>query len=288
MIDIRQPAYQDIAQDRHARVWRGYERVKPRLGTLRSLSWPAYLWANAYLSPFDYEADVLLDLGGGTGNFAALFHGRVRRIIVLDLVLDPLLAITDPDIVRVQGDILRLPLADQAVTKIIFSDVMEHFLPEHVPAVLAEISRILADQGTVFVNTSCYGFYLRRYFYRLLGRPEQGRLDWADLKDGHFNRFTHQEMLTLFQEAGLRVLDYRFLKQFFQPLPQIAKHFWGRRRGGPEREALAEEDNLGAATRSGRRGQQFWQAAVNLWSMLDPLLLGKMAGGAVFYKLQKA
>jgi predicted SAM-dependent methyltransferase len=188
-----------------------------------------------------------------------------------------------------QADIFTIPLKNNSVDKILLSDVMEHFKPKDVPMVLREMYRVLNIGGTVFVNTSCYGFYFRRLFYNATGRPEMGRLDWADLKDGHFNRLKHAEMLDIFYDAGFEVLDHRFLKHFFQPLLQILRNFlpdYDIRKRQNGKKVNAKQRNF-VEKNTGNRKKWILQAMVNLWSFLDPSLFGRIEGGAVFYKLLK-
>jgi ubiquinone/menaquinone biosynthesis C-methylase UbiE len=258
--------------------------MKPGIATLKSLGWPAYLWANRWLAPWDQENDILLDLGGGTGNFSYWFKDKIKRIAVIDFMLLPLITINEPFTFKIQGDIFHIPLKDGSVSKIIFSDVMEHLLPEHVSIIIREIYRILNKNGTVFVNTSCFGFYLRRYFYRAIGKDGTGRLDWADLKDGHFNRLKHKEMVDIFSTAGFQINDYRFTKHFFQPIPQILRQLLRLCVGNKKAKAIAI--NLDSSA-SPKRFNPIIQAIGNLWASLDPILLGKIEGGAVFYKLVK-
>lgn len=280
--------YRQLAEDKHQGIWRGHQRVKPTIGNLKSLSWPAYVWANKYLGPWDEKKDILLDLAGGTGNFSYLFKERVKRTIVLDFVYSPLSLIKETSTDKLQANIFMIPLKDLSVSKIIFSDVMEHFESYDIPQVLQEIYRVLNIGGTAFVNTSCYGFYLRHLFYRVIGRPSKGRLDWADLKDGHFSRLTHGEMLDLFHAAGFKVLDYRFLKHLFQPIPQIIRYI-SRNYYTEERQSKKGAENKQNVNMkcNGRQLKRVLQALVNLWSSLDPLLFGKIQGGAAFYKLVK-
>jgi ubiquinone/menaquinone biosynthesis C-methylase UbiE len=282
--------YRQLAEDKHKGTWRGHQRVKPTIGNLKSLSWPAYVWANKYLAPWDNEKDILLDLGGGTGNFSYLFKDKVKRTIVLDFIFSPLSCIKESFTDKLQANIFKIPLKDNSVSKILFSDVMEHFKPKDIPQVLQEMYRVLNIGGTAFVNTSCYGFYLRRLFYRATGRPSKGRLDWADLKDGHFSRLTHEEMLDLFQSAGFKILEYRFLKHLFQPILQILRDFlayYHTRNRQPGNEVIETKRDFEVnSTENFIKGML--QALVNLWSFTDLSLFGRIEGGAVYYKLLKS
>ena len=279
--------YVALAKQKHESTWRRHERADGSVWSLRSLSYPAYVWARRFLGPFDRKTDVLADLGGGHGNFSFLFRGMVNKIVVVDILREPLQSIKEPWMWRVQGDILRSPLRDSSVTKVILSDVFEHFYVEDLRVLLSEIHRILKTGGTCFVNTSCRGVYLRKYWFRMLGRMGQGELDWADVKDGHLNRLKHKEMVELFESAGFSVCDWRFLKHLFQPLVGIARAGagccgWGRCRN---RSTWGHREK--SIFRWVGKASKFARGISNAWCYLDLVFFGKVPGGAAYYKLVK-
>jgi ubiquinone/menaquinone biosynthesis C-methylase UbiE len=282
--------YRKVAEEKHQGIYRKHERIEPRISTLRSLSWPAYVWAKKLLSPLSPYNDVLVDLGGGTGNFSFLFRDIVKQIIVLDLVYAPLTEIKEPGTLKIQGDILEIPLKDESVSRVILNDVMEHFVPNDVPKLLKEMYRISRKDCKIFVNTSCYGFSLRRFYNNvLLNKHRKGRLDWADLKDGHFNRFKHSEMVGFFREHGFKIRNYRFSKHFFQPLSRILSHPFIDLRllmQGNESYLDCRKNSL-LIRPKGKRINSKLQTIINAWSYLDVMLLGRVEGGAVYYLLEK-
>jgi SAM-dependent methyltransferase len=217
------------------------------------------------------EYQRLVDLGGGEGYFAALF-GRARYKVVVDAVAPALAVAKDRGLAVVQGDVRRVPLAAGACDLIFLSDVLEHVPPSDVGAVLKEAGRVMAEGGTLLVNTSCYGLYLRRWLRRA---PAGGRLDLDDVNDGHLSRLTRLELEAAIKAAGLKINKRLYFKHFFQPLTSLpARALSGR----------------GETTKGKTLGGGFGRAlnAVRIFvAGWDALFFGWIPGGAVIYKLVK-
>ena len=96
--------------------------------------------------------DVVLDLGCGSGRFAMWNLGSGAHFIGVDTGTF-FAAESRASLDLVVGDLRKLPLADGAVTKAYAIDVVEHLSPESLDAMLAEIHRVLAPGGSLFIYT---------------------------------------------------------------------------------------------------------------------------------------
>ena len=103
-----------------------------------------------FLSPG--AGDVVLDLGCGSGRFAMWNLGSGAHFIGVDTGTF-FAAESRASLDLVVGDLRKLPLADGAVTKAYAIDVVEHLSPESLDAMLAEIHRVLAPGGSLFIYT---------------------------------------------------------------------------------------------------------------------------------------
>ena len=98
------------------------------------------------------EPRTVLDLGAGTGGALASLRSRFPNARTLPVDLTPeMLAAGAAAGSAVCADAARLPLQDASVD-VVFSNLMLHHCPEP-PAVLAEVRRVLTDDG-VFVLTT--------------------------------------------------------------------------------------------------------------------------------------
>jgi hypothetical protein len=131
---------------------------------------------------------------------------------------------------------------------------------------------VQGEGGTLLVNTSCYGLYLRRWLRRA---PAGGRLDLDDVNDGHLSRLTRLELEAAIKAAGLKINKRLYFKHFFQPLTSLpARALSGR----------------GETTKGKTLGGGFGRAlnAVRIFvAGWDALFFGWIPGGAVIYKLVK-
>jgi arsenite methyltransferase len=96
----------------------------------------------------DVRGSVVLDLGAGTGHYAALAAALGARIAVaLDFTPEMLAAAPRPAVV---GDAARLPLGDGSVDLVVAALVVS-FLPDR-PAAFAEVARVLRPDGVLVLS----------------------------------------------------------------------------------------------------------------------------------------
>jgi len=97
---------------------------------------------------------VALDVACGFGYaLGELAQGRAATV-VLDLSEQPLRQLDTPaDIVKLQADATRLPVADRSISLLVAFQVIEHVPRSVAAAILREARRVLAPRGRAFLTT---------------------------------------------------------------------------------------------------------------------------------------
>ncbi len=110
------------------------------------------------LEPFDFQPEVVLDLGAGTGRASAQLKRRYRRSLVVAMDLAPGMlrqAARHQRLLRrferVCADAARLPLRSASVD-IVFSNLMLQWC-EPLDEVFAEVRRVLKPRGFLAFST---------------------------------------------------------------------------------------------------------------------------------------
>ncbi len=147
-------------------------------------------------------ADPIVDLGCGTGRFAATLAGEGRRVLAVDLAPDPTLA---PVGATVIGDAERVGVATGSVGTVLMRDVLEHL---DDAAALAEAHRILRPDGLLVVLVPAW--------------PSL----WSvrDDQAGHLRRYRRRDLRAVVEAAGFGVVTLRGYQ--FALLPAVAAHRW--------------------------------------------------------------
>jgi ubiquinone/menaquinone biosynthesis C-methylase UbiE len=150
--------------------------------------------------------DLVLDLGCGFGRHAYEFARRGASIVALDAgaeevaqVRATLGAMSDEGEIGatskvgvVQGDALHLPFEDGTFDRVICSEVLEHIPDDE--AAMAELSRVLAPEGTMAITVPRFG-------------PEL--VNWAlseeyyDTPGGHVRLYRRSIIFDRLRSAGL-------------------------------------------------------------------------------------
>jgi 2-polyprenyl-6-hydroxyphenyl methylase/3-demethylubiquinone-9 3-methyltransferase len=133
--DIRQ--YDDLAGE----WWR-------EEGAFAALHWLAAARA-ALIPPAEHPADVLVDVGCGGGLLARHVTGYAH--VGVDLTMSALGVARGHGALAVRADVHRIPLADASAAVVVAGEILEH-VPD-VPAVVAEVCRVLRPGGTVVIDT---------------------------------------------------------------------------------------------------------------------------------------
>lgn len=106
-------------------------------------------------------ADLVLDIGGGTGGVSARLRPRVRRVLVVE-ASEPLVRLgrgRHPDVRFAVGDGRALPLPDAAADTVLLIEVLHHV--RDAGAVLAEAARVLRPGGSLLIEETEFGQGLR-------------------------------------------------------------------------------------------------------------------------------
>ncbi len=130
----------------------------------------------------------------------------------------------------VRGDVLRLPYADGAFDKVLFSEVLEH-LPDERQG-LAEVRRVLRPGGTLALTVPH-----RRYpfWYDPINRLAEGVFrrpirtgPFAGIWANHYRLYLPEEVTARLSEAGFEVLEVRNLTHYCFPFTQTIVYTFGK------------------------------------------------------------
>lgn len=205
------------------------------------------------------------------------------------------------------GDLRRLPLADKAFTKAWSLDVLEHLSPQALHDMLSEASRVLADDGVMFVYTHVRKNGPLAVGVRLVNRLADGleRIGLLDLrterlrKSDHLNPIAdHEELRRVAADAGFdvdRITYYTPIIGAFMEniLARMVEQRLARRATAsapPSADAGAgiRAARANAKTRLRKRGGVYWATrAVTGLMYLDVLLWGRFRSGPFFARLRK-
>jgi len=112
------------------------------------------------------QAGPLLDVGGGTGNYAEALAARGWAAVVVDHSPEMLGRAAAKGLPVAVGDASRLPVADGSVGGVIMISMLHH-VPD-APAALAEARRVVRPGGTValmgFASEHLKAHWVLRYF----------------------------------------------------------------------------------------------------------------------------
>lgn len=152
--------------------------------------------------------DVVLEVGCGAGGWTAALAPKTRRYYALDIHfpsllnarhwkshVEPYAPVEKVHFFQASGE--DLPFRDNAFTKIVSNDVIEH-IPDHYKAV-QEMNRVLKMGGRAVLTTL------------LADRPHYvKRMKFPD----HVREYTTESLKDLFIQAGMRI-DHVFYFYYF-------------------------------------------------------------------------
>jgi SAM-dependent methyltransferase len=251
--------------------------------------------------------DVVLDLGCGSGRFCVWSLDAGAHVIGIDTgSFFAREAKSSVDLVV--GELRKLPFGDGSATKAYTIDVLEHLSPDGLRATLAEMGRVLAPGGALFVYTHVRQESVLAPLLRLVAATASAieRLGFADLtieklrKTDHLNPLMSRAHLDeVAADAGFRVERFRYYTPLLSSIAEnilvpVAAHAMARKaaRGatgsaGVDRAAMRSA-RLAAKDRIARRGFAYRVLeAITRVIMLDVTLFGRMRSGPFFALLVK-
>ncbi len=252
--------------------------------------------------------DRVADLGCGSGRMLVWNAPRGAQQVGVDVspyFAEEALAGFD----LVLGDLRRLPFADGAFTKAYSLDVFEHLSREALGEVLAEMARVIAPGGRLFVYSHVRKNSRLAGALRLINRGAAAleRAGWIDLRQERLRKSDHVNPLAdvpdlerVVQAAGFRIAKIRFYTPIVGGLVEnigmrVAERALGRREarrrppgadGGDSDEARLAR--TAAKQRLARRGPVFaTMRALTYVMRLDVVLFGRIRSGPFFALLER-
>ncbi len=250
--------------------------------------------------------DVVLDLGCGSGRFCVWSLDTGAHVVGIDTgSFFAREARSSVDLVV--GELRKLPFGDGSVTKAYTIDVLEHLSPEGLRTTLAEMGRVLAPGGALFVYTHVRQESVLAPLLRMVASTASAieRMGFSDLtieklrKTDHLNPLMSRAHLDeVAADAGFRVERFTYYTPLFSSMAEnilvpVAAHAMARKaaRGSPgsgvDRSAMRSA-RLAAKDRIARRGLAYRVLeAITRVIMLDVVLFGRMRSGPFFALLVK-
>jgi len=128
---------------------------------------------NLIARPYQFKEKAktcVLDLGGSTGWFGAVFKTKDNTIISMDIDADIILkkqGYLDERVQYIKGNLLQLPFKDN-IADIVIARASLHHIPRNINVALSQIKRILKDDGIVIIQEPNYlnpfAYIIRNYF----------------------------------------------------------------------------------------------------------------------------
>jgi ubiquinone/menaquinone biosynthesis C-methylase UbiE len=188
----------------------------------RNRLWPEFEELKKYIK----DGEKILDLGCGNGRLFELFKNRNVKYTGVDTSVEFIERAKEKyGDYFVVADAFNLPFPDNSFDSIWAIAFFHHIPSKQLRAeVLKEIKRVLKKDGKIIAT--CWNFYQLHYlrillkftFRKLLGLS---RLDFKDVLlfpkklkiQRYYHAFTKKELKKLFQKAGFKIEELRYLKR---------------------------------------------------------------------------
>ena len=262
----------------------------------------------AFLAPEPH--DLVVDLGCGSGR--TLLWNRDWGATTIGIDISPFFsAEARAGVDLLIGDLRKLPFADATFTKALSLDVLEHLSPEALREMLAEVSRVLAPGGALFVYTHVRKNARIAIGLRWINRFAQQLERWGltDLRQEHLRKSDHlnplrdiPELEQVARSAGFRIGRIRYYTPLVggfveNILIRMAERAMARRAAGRLGPAVSAADADAQAIREARTSAKRRIAnspatyaalrGLSAAMKLDLLLFGRIRSGPFFALLVK-
>ena len=104
-----------------------------------------------HIPPARGPSALLLDVACGGGLLAPHLSGLGYTHVGVDLSASALAQANDHGVTGVRGDVTRLPFRDETFDVVVAGEILEHVTD--LPAVVAEVCRVLRVGGTLVIDT---------------------------------------------------------------------------------------------------------------------------------------
>ncbi len=192
--------------------------------------------------------EPVLDLGCGTGRFAASLAAEGRRVLAVDPAPDVRLS---PRGATLVGSAERVPLGDGSVGSVMVRDVIEHL---DDAAALAECHRVLRPGGLLLVLVPAW--------------PSL----WSvrDERAGHLRRYTRRTLRRAVEGAGFDVIRLRGYQLTLLPAVAAARWYAARRPSTETAASLRHEEHPPGPLNTAFGWVNRAEAAMVTWPIVVP------------------
>ena len=199
--------WRDFWEENAAKNWSDYEydHGKVQEQEIEDLSKRELL---TFIDP--RPADIILDVGCGTGSNELLMHSRVKRVIGIDCIAGALErcqkrieAEKIENVELIHGDATHIPAPDHTVDKVLCISVFQYLNDTEVRTALKEFIRVLKSDGMLILHVKNRSSL---YLSTLCAAKKLKMLLSKRTKSEHIRPY--RWYMTELREAGFEVLAY--------------------------------------------------------------------------------
>jgi ubiquinone/menaquinone biosynthesis C-methylase UbiE len=180
-------------------------------------------WKNIRHLIEPYEGQTILDIGCGSGKYAALMSHTACPVAIdfspmaMQSALETMQTQGKPEkalLLQARGEVL--PFKDGTFDKVTALDFVEHINQQEYETLLSEIQRVLKPGGTLCIYTPNKTYFIEFFYKLIFGRPYYPQ---------HFGLKTASELTSPLKKLGYQVLSISFQPNYVPGLRQ-AEQIW--------------------------------------------------------------
>lgn len=141
------------------------------------------------------QCTTLLEIGAGTGQDSAFFAGHGLDVVATDMSPEMVARCRDKGLDARVMDFSDLQFDPDSFDAVHAMNCLLHVPNSELPAVLADIARVLRPGGLAFLGV--YG-----------GRAEEGAADWDDHVPARFFSFRTDDQITHYASQSFEIVDF--------------------------------------------------------------------------------